>query len=112
MNTIDNIKERFHSVQASGNGKLRLHEQNAFETFNRLGVPTSRHEEWKYTRIGNIFNKEFRLKSASSTLTIQDVEAARMPGYEDANEMVFVNGIYAPSLSTIKSSEIVIQSLQ
>ena len=26
----------------------------------KVGIPTARHEEWKYTRIGGLFNKEYQ----------------------------------------------------
>ena len=71
MNTIDNIKERFHELQSAGNGKLKQHEQNAFDAFNRMGIPTSKHEEWKYTRIGSVFNKEFQLTPATAAITMK-----------------------------------------
>jgi len=112
MNTIENIKERFHELQSAGNGKLKAHEQNAFEAFNRLGIPTSKHEEWKYTRIGSVFNKEFQIKPGGGNITMKDIAAVRMAGYEDANELVFVNGIYNPDLSTVSSRELVVQPLQ
>jgi Fe-S cluster assembly protein SufD len=112
MNTIDNIKQRFHQLQSVSNGKLKSHEQNAFEAFNRMGIPTTKHEEWKYTRIGSVFNKEFQLKPAGEALTIKDIESVRMPGHEEANELVFVNGRYDAGLSTIRSGELIVQSLQ
>jgi Fe-S cluster assembly protein SufD len=111
MNTIENIKERFHELQATNGNKLKSLEQNAFEAFNRMGIPTARHEEWKYTRIGTVFNKEFSLKHASS-LGEKDIDDIRLPGHESANEIIFVNGIYSPALSKIRSEEVVVQSLQ
>jgi Fe-S cluster assembly protein SufD len=112
MNTIDNIKERFHELQSASNGKLKLHEQNAFEAFNRMGIPTAKHEEWRYTRIGSVFNKEFQFNPEGKALTIKDVDAVRMPGHEEANELVFVNGRYNPELSNIRSAELIVQTLQ
>ena len=112
MNTIDNIKERYNSLQSGNNGRLKQLEQNAFEAFTRMGIPTAKHEEWKYTRIGSVFNKEFAIKPASTAVTIKDIEGVRLPGHEDANELVFVNGFYSAELSTIRSKELVVQSLQ
>jgi Fe-S cluster assembly protein SufD len=112
MNTINNIKERFHNLQSAGSGKLKAHEQNAFEAFNRLGIPTSKHEEWKYTRIGSVFNKEFQIKPGGGNITMKDIAAVRMAGHEAANELVFVNGIYNRELSTVRSRDLVVQSLQ
>lgn len=112
MNTIDNIKERFNELQSGSNGKLKLIEQNAFEAFNRMGIPTAKHEEWKYTRIGSVFNKEYEIKTGSTAVTLKDIEGVRLPGHEEANELVFVNGFYSKELSTIRSKELVVQPLQ
>ena len=112
MNTIDNIKERFNELQSGSNGKLKSLEQNAFEAFNRMGIPTAKHEEWKYTRIGSVFNKEFELKPGGTTVTLKEVEAVRLPGHEEANELFFINGFYSTELSTIRSKELIVQSLQ
>ena len=112
MTTIDNIKDRFHEVQSASNNKLRSLEQNAFEAFNRLGVPTAKHEEWKYTRIGSVFNKEFAFSPRQAELKIDDLKQFRLPGHENSNELIFVNGIYSPDLSNIQSKELVVQSLQ
>jgi hypothetical protein len=50
MNTIDNIKEQYQQLQsANGSSALTSIEQNAFNTFSKMGIPTVRHEEWKYT---------------------------------------------------------------
>src|SRR5678816_4198652 len=102
MNTIDNIKERFKELQ-SGNGKLKSLEQNAFEIFNRMGIPTAKHEEWKYTRIGSVFNKEFELKPGATAVTLNDVSYTHLRAHEAANELFFINGIYSPEFSTIRS---------
>lgn len=112
MNTIENIKERFHELQSDSDGKLKSLEQNAFDAFNRMGIPTAKHEEWKYTRIGSVFNKEFELKPGGTAITSNDVEAVRLPGYEEANELFFINGFYSPELSVIRSKELVVQPLQ
>ena len=42
----------------AGLDKLREH---AFQTFSNMGIPGSKHEEWKYTRVAGLFNKEFQL---------------------------------------------------
>lgn len=112
MNTIDNIKERFYEMQSGNNNKLKPYEQNAFDAFNRMGIPTAKHEEWKYTRIGSIFNKEFVFNPRRPAVTLKDVDSIRLPGNQQANELFFVNGIYSAELSTLRSKELVVQSLQ
>ena len=114
MNTIETINERYQQLQSNnGSSALTPIEQNAFNSFNTLGVPTVKHEEWKYTRISSVFNKEyaFNPENLSSSITQKDLEAIRFPGYEDANELVFVNGLYCSELSTIRSENLTVISL-
>src|SRR5258706_1774100 len=99
MNTIENIKEQFHQLQSvNGSSGLTTIEQRAFDAFNKMGIPTGKHEEWKYTRIGSLFNKEYEFTPGTLTTSVsaKDVEAVRLPGHEQANELVFVNGLYSP----------------
>lgn len=114
MNTLDTIKERYQQMQASnGSSVLTPVEQNAFDAFNKMGIPTVKNEEWKYTRISSAFNKEYAMSANEQTISFasSDLDAVRLPGHETANELVFVNGIYVASLSTIRSKALLIQSL-
>jgi Fe-S cluster assembly protein SufD len=115
MNTIDIIKERYQQLQsANGSSVLTSIEQDAFNTFNTQGIPTVKHEEWKYTRISGVFNKEyaFNPESLHTTVYASDLEGIRLPGYEAANELVFVNGLYSSQLSTIRSADLTVLSLE
>jgi Fe-S cluster assembly protein SufD len=115
MNTIDLINERYRQLQsANGSSLLTPLEQQAFHTFNTLGIPTVKNEEWKYTRIGGVFNKEyaFNPENFSGSLTAADIDPFRLPGHEAANELVFVNGLYAPQLSVIRSASLSVVSLE
>src|ERR1044072_5365798 len=103
MNMLDTIKERFEQLQTkNGNGLLLPIEQNAFNAFTTWGIPTVKHEEWKYTRISGAFNKEYAFspESLSVSLSPAELAAIKLPGYEEANELVFVNGFFTPALST------------
>lgn len=111
---MDTIKERFSQLQSSnGSSVLTPIEKNAFEAFSRLGIPTVKNEEWKYTRISPLFNKPFEfIAGAATTVTVEDLNAIRLPGWQEANEIVFVNGRFEPQLSNIRSSALVVQSLE
>ncbi|HEU4472101.1 MAG TPA: Fe-S cluster assembly protein SufD [Flavisolibacter sp.] len=112
MNTIDTIRERFDTLQSGRKaGKLRLIEQQAFQEFSAMGIPTTRNEEWKYTRIGSLFNEGLQLPG-DIMLSREHLDAHRLPGWEKASELVFINGIYNASLSVIRSSGIVVLPLE
>ena len=115
MTTIENIKERFHQLQSNnGSSQLTPIEQNAFDAFSKMGIPTVKHEEWKYTRISGLFNKEFEFTPGrlTTSLSRKDLDAVRLPGHEQANELMFVNGMYSPLLSTIRSAALVVLPLE
>ena len=110
---IDTIKEQYQQLQAkNGNSVLTSIEQNAFDTFTKLGVPTAKHEEWKYTRISSLFNKDYALVQAPVTFSKEEMAGIRLPGHEEANELVFVNGLYSPSLSVVRSSGLIVLPLK
>ena len=111
---IETIKEKYRQLQSyNGSSALTAIEQNAFNTFSSLGIPTVKHEEWKYTRISSLMNKEyaFNPETISSTFTLKDLEDVRLPGYEGANELVFVNGLYSGQFSTIRSHALTVLPL-
>ncbi len=108
MNTIDNIKEKFNELQAVNGHNLKSLEQSAFDAFNKMGIPTSRHEEWKYTRIGSVFNKALEFKSAS-TVSAAELREFYLPGHDEANQIIFINGIYSTEFSNIRSKELTVQ---
>lgn len=113
MTTTEYIKEQFDQLQSTAkNGALQTIRQKAFADFKKMGIPV-RHEEWKYTRISSLFNKEYKfpVTEAAKALAEKELNDLRLPGYEQANELFFVNGIYTPALSVIRSSSLVVQSL-
>lgn len=113
MNNLEYIKERYNQLPSvndlNGLGVIR---QKAFEALNKMGIPTTRHEEWKYTRIGSFFNKEYQYTEVQSPLSAADLAAIRLPGYEQANELIYINGRYSSELSVVRSKGLTVQSLQ
>ncbi len=103
---IDYIEDKFNELQSSGaDDVLNDIRKEGFKMFNKNGIPTPRNEEWRFTSIGNLFKKEYSLSGDNLKITAADVDAVRLPGYKNANELVFLNGSYIPGLSTIRSSE-------
>ena len=115
MNTVDYFKKRFDQLQsANGNTALGTVRRDAFDHFSKMGIPTVKHEEWKYTRIGGLFNKEYQyaVNPLITSLSAADINSVRLPGYEQANELVFVNGVFSLPLSVIRSAELVVLPLE
>jgi len=113
MNNTTYLTESFDRLTLPGNSQLTAIRKAAFQSFDRMGIPTVRHEEWKYTRISSLFNAEYHLASSSAaSVTPAEFESMRLPGFQDANELVFVNGIFVPQLSCLRSPALTITSLE
>ena len=113
MNQTDYLKARFEQLQQEKPaGNLASVRSKAFSAFERMGIPTVRNEEWKYTRISGLFNKEYTLTADAAALNSSDLAAYHLPAHEDANVLVFINGIFAEQHSVIRSAGITIQSLE
>ncbi len=82
----------------------------AIEDFKKLGIPTSKHEEWKYTRVSGVFQKELHF-DAPSEITPADLSPYHLPGSDKAIELFFVNGFFNTSLSSL-STDIVVLPLE
>jgi Fe-S cluster assembly protein SufD len=113
MDTNNLFTEHFNKLQSQvGNGNLQELRQKAFHSFNEKGIPLGRNEEWKYTRISNLFNKQYTFPLQLTSISEQDLKELRLPGHEAANELVFVNGLFSEVLSNIRSASLQVQPLE
>ncbi|MFN9113931.1 MAG: Fe-S cluster assembly protein SufD, partial [Bacteroidota bacterium] len=99
------IQKKYNNSPFSGNGSVQALIQQGLQVLDQEGSPTVKHEEWKYTRIAGVLNKEYHYAVQESAIAANELDALRLPGYEQANELVFINGIYHAELSTIRSSK-------
>lgn len=108
MVNVSYFKDRFEQLQdADPDSEFAGMRLKGFDAFNNSGLPTLRNEEWKYTNISSLFDKEYYLtgNKESSGINENDLDAIRLPGHLEANELVFVNGVFIPGLSNIRSSD-------
>lgn len=115
MDTITYFRERFEQLQANPvDSHIKSMRDEAFTEFAQTGIPTVKHEEWKYTRINDFFNKDYHFTAdlKEQSFTAADLEALQLPGHEDANLIVFVNGHFHRELSHSRSQELEIIPLQ
>src|SRR5512146_1910571 len=78
---------------------LRDIRRDAIERFSHLGFPTTHDEDWKYTNLAPLTKIPFEparqailSRESRAALPLMDMEAARL---------VFVNGHFAPELSSV-----------
>ncbi len=113
MNTIEYFKERFEQLPSENcSNIISSLRASAFNAFSKMGIPTMKHEEWKYTHISGLFNKEYDFSLSPINISKKDLNALRLPGHERANELVFINGIFSFSLSVIRSAELIVLPLE
>ena len=80
---------------------LKDRRAKAIARFEECGFPTTRQEEWRFTDVKPIARASFaRSESAPDAVSIEDVERLRLGG-KDYDCLVFVNGHYAASLSSV-----------
>lgn len=74
---------------------------NAIAQFERLGFPTTRHEEWKYTNVAPLLKHSFRsINTVPRAITRLDEFT-----YPESrqSQLVFVNGMFAKELSNLSA---------
>lgn len=108
MNTknTDILKEKLEEVQVKTQGSsLQSWRKEASADFSKMGLPTFKNEEWKYTGISRLFNKDYSLSSLQPTIDKSAIEKSAIAGLDKANHLVFVNGIFSEKDSHIDTSE-------
>jgi len=98
-------------IQSALNGDdLRI---RAFESFRKLGLPASKHEEFKHTPVTRELENNFAFAEANPAPASIALDSFLIPEL-DANVLVFVNGIFSKAHSRIVSpdSEVTIVPLE
>ncbi|MFZ3212582.1 MAG: Fe-S cluster assembly protein SufD [Terriglobales bacterium] len=87
------------SAPGHEHGWLRTLRHDGFARFSELGFPTTHDEDWRFTNIAPISRTAFQLADGAGKVSPRDLDPFRIPGA--ACQLVFVNGRYAPELSTL-----------
>lgn len=87
----------------NGASKSAFHQirRSALQTFETLGFPTIRHEEWKYSNVKAMVGQTYAFDSGAA-LTADELGTLQIPNLE-GNILYFVNGHYRADLSQIVS---------
>ena len=75
---------------------------NALDTFQTLGLPDTKHEEYKHTPLTRELQKNFTFQQPAAQPLLKDINDYLIPDIK-ANTLVFLNGVYSPQLSSIIS---------
>ena len=90
------LQSQFEALaKERGGDKLHALREKAYQRFNKLGFPTQKIEEWRFTNLAPLAKSNIALARPSTNLvTSDDVERL---GF--GSGMVFVDGHYRPDLS-------------
>lgn len=98
-------REQFAAFERSLNGEssspIHALRRSAMAHFERAGFPTTQDEEWRFTNVATIASRAFQTTTlpAKVQLTAEELDQLTIAA---SNRIVFVNGHFAPSLSTIE----------
>ncbi|HEY6548539.1 MAG TPA: Fe-S cluster assembly protein SufD, partial [Vicinamibacteria bacterium] len=93
-------------AEGAGHGALR---RAALDRFRERGLPTTRDEDWRFTSVAPLARTAFVPAEASKATSDREIDPYRLPS---AVEMVFVDGLYAPSLSRVGAEGVAVASLR
>ena len=98
-------KARYETLQQdAAEDRLSALRSESYAAFQQEGLPTNRTEEWKYTGVSSLFNLPYgQPETQFHNIFAEDLDSIRIPGYHKANQIVFINGQYDTTLSTILS---------
>src|ERR1700676_2648950 len=89
-----------------GAGKVAEQRRQAFDAYERAGLPHRRIEEWKYTDLRALMREVLPLAPAPDAAALtKAASAVRLQGVEGARRLVLVDGVFAPKLSELSGLE-------
>lgn len=98
MSFVDHLDATFDTIDKDTLSAVR---KTAFEQFKKLGIPSSRHEEWKYTHIKTKLPDSLTLRSEQLLVLKEDTAPSPISvPVSTVNRLVFINGLFSPAHST------------
>src|ERR1700694_21624 len=98
-----------------GDGKVAGIRQQAFEAYERAGLPHRRIEDWKYTDLRVLMHEVLPLAPEPDAAALTRAAAALKPhAIAGVRKLVLVDGVFAPKLSETANLEkgLVIRTLR
>ncbi|HEX8724339.1 MAG TPA: Fe-S cluster assembly protein SufD [Gemmatimonadaceae bacterium] len=100
--------EQFQKFSANGGAAapdwVRALRSSGLERFTQLGFPTTKNEDWHFTSVAPIAERQFvPFTAVSGDVRRTDLEPYLFAGTGDWHLAVFVNGRFAPELSHLEN---------
>jgi len=104
---ITSIKEDFAAVSQARAAVepdwLKGLRETAFARFESMGIPTTKHEDWKYFSLKKLTKKTFPSATQTQGLSISSSDlSAKYPGSFGKYNVVFVDGHFDADLSSLE----------
>ncbi|KFF41479.1 MAG: Iron-regulated ABC transporter permease protein SufD [Candidatus Atelocyanobacterium thalassa isolate SIO64986] len=96
---LDNLLNQF---QINNIDNFKSLKQDSLEQIRKLSFPTSQDEEWRFIDLRELYKHQFKIAKATK-VTKKSIEDLIIPEVK-ANCIVFVDGLYDESLSSITLS--------
>ena len=98
--SIETLQATAGSLAGRGLDWLEQHRAKGRDRFETIGLPTQRHEDWKYTDVRPITRHEYRLAGFD-----EPVQAPNIPAVDDldAIRLVVIDGRVRTELSTLEA---------
>jgi Fe-S cluster assembly protein SufD len=89
-----------------GTGKVADTRRQAFEAYERIGLPHRRIEDWKYTDLRALMREVLPLAAApDAAALIRAGTALKLHAIDGVRRLVLVDGVFAPKLSDLSNPE-------
>jgi Fe-S cluster assembly protein SufD len=98
---VQEFEARAGTATADGPEWLEALRRGAMERFARSGFPAARDEEWRFTPIGPIAQGSWRPAAGMPGEVTREQLAPFVFGHADWTTLVFVNGVYSETLSSV-----------
>src|SRR6266851_1139659 len=83
-----------------GTGKVADHRRQAFEAYERVGLPHRRIEDWKYTDLRVLMREVLPMAAVPDAAALTRAGMAlKLHAIEGVRRLVLVDGVFAPKLS-------------
>lgn len=108
MDSQAHYLEQFASTAHARRGEppwLGARREAALANFQRLGFPTQKFEDWRYTNVREIAETRFTLSTPKTVDPLSNVSRKTLEAlcFSEKLRLVFVNGIFAVELSAFDS---------
>lgn len=102
----DNAMQQWYQLFESRSNMRSLQANQHWHHLMRLGLPSHKHEHWKYTSLDALLSQQFVLPQAQE---LSDIEVSEYALPLNAIRLVFVNGRFKSELSAQDTEMFVIQ---